>query len=207
MLYYLTFVKTVRFRNLHSVDLEAVGNSRSYCTLILHWEIYLDTTSLLIFNVCHYYRPQRSCEGYVFTGVCLFTVGVYLTRYTPRQIHSPGTRYTPQAGTPPGQVPPQTRYTPLDPGTPPGPGTPPRPRYTPPPDQVHPSRAGTPQTRYTPPGPGTPPPPRYGHCGGRYAFLCICNDLSRVMRTNETNMAVRSVFCILYKVTVPWESM
>ena len=22
-----------------------------------------------------YYRPQRSCEGYVFTGVCLFTGG------------------------------------------------------------------------------------------------------------------------------------
>ena len=118
-------------------------------------------------------------------------------RYTP-----PGTRYTPQAGTPPRAGTPRTRYTPLDPGTPPGPGTPPDQVHPPdpgipPPDQVHPSRAGTPQTRYTPPGPGTPPP-RYGHCCGRYAFLCICNDLSRVMRTNETNMAVRSEASALY---------
>ena len=78
------------------------------------------------------------------------------TRYTPRQIHTPGTRYTSLG---PGQVTPQTRYThPNPPGTrytppgirytPTGPGTP-NPQW----DQVHP-----PGIRYTPPGPGTPNP-------------------------------------------------
>ena len=80
--------------------------------------------------------------------------GEYLTRYPPR----PGT-------------PPQTRYTPLGPGTPPTrdqvhpPGT----RYTPPgqvtppQDQVHPPRPGTPPLGpgTPPPGPGTPPGTRY----------------------------------------------
>ena len=59
----------------------------------------------------------RSCEGYVFTRVCLSKEGEYLGRYPtlPRdQIQSP-----PGPGTPPG-----TRYTPR-PGTAPGPGTPP----------------------------------------------------------------------------------
>ena len=83
-----------------------------------------------------YYRPQRSCEGYVFTGVCLSTGGEYLTRYPPGtryiprdQVHPPGTRYT----NPPG-----TRYTPQD--------------------QVHPPtrHRHPPGTRYTPPTPGTP---------------------------------------------------
>ena len=116
------------------------------------------------------YRPQRSCEGYVFTGVCLTTGGEYLTRYTPEE-------QTPPGADPPWEHtgPPGTRYTPL------GPGTPPSTRYTPradtplgpgthPQDQVHP-----PGTRYTPwdqvhpLGPGTPPLPRYGHCCGRYA--------------------------------------
>ena len=151
-----------------------------------------------VFNRFHcfdsYYRPQRSCEGYVFTSVCLSIVGG-----VPHQVHPPGpgtppgTRYTPQGpGTPPQDqvhppvpgalpgpsTPPRTRYTlpgpgepprdqvhPPVPGTPLGPGTPPRTRYTPL-DQVHPP------TRYIPPGPGTPPdqvPPRYGHCRGRYA--------------------------------------
>ena len=76
----------------------------------------------------HIYRPQRSCEGYVFTGVCLSTWGGGV----PDQVHPPGTRYTPQ-----------TRYTPLGPGTPPRdqvhpPGT----RYTPP-DQMHPRDTAT----------------------------------------------------------------
>ena len=97
------------------------------------------------------YRPQRSCEGYVFTGVCLSTGGEYLTRYTPLG-----------ADTPPGQVhSPRTRSLPLGPGAPQS-GTPPQ-------DQVPPQTRYTPQTRYpprpgappgTPPGPGTPPPPR-----------------------------------------------
>ena len=103
----------------------------------------------------YYYRPQRSCEGYVFTNVCLSTGGV--AGHVPPwdQVHPPGpgtplsgTRYTPWDQVhPPNQVHPQTRYTP------PGPGTPPGTRYTPrdqvPPDQVH--------------------PPGDGYCCGRYA--------------------------------------
>ena len=110
----------------------------------------------------NFYRPQRSCEGYVFTCVCLSTGGGRVPGQVPpgpgtppwEQVHPlgpgtpPRTRYTPPGTryTPPG-----TRYTPLGPGTspwdqvhPPEPGTPPRTRYTPQ-DQVH------------PPGPGTPP--------------------------------------------------
>ena len=115
---------------------------------------------------CHYYRPQRICEGYVFTGVCLSTGGV------PDQVHPPGTDTHPLgAGTHPGLgTPPEadtplgpgrpsrTRYTPPDqvhispgPGTTPGQGAP-RDQVHPPQDQVHP-----PGTRYTPLGPGTPP--------------------------------------------------
>ena len=71
------------------------------------------------FSSYNYYRPQRSCEGYVFTDVCLSTVGEDLTRYTPPGPGTPPrTRYTPD------QVHPQTRYTPRA-------GTPPRTRYTP----------------------------------------------------------------------------
>ena len=79
------------------------------------------------------------------------------TRYTPLdQVHSPQTRYTPG-----------TRNTPRDQLHPPGTRYTPRTRYTPlirytpqtrytPQDQVHP-----PGTRYTPLGPGTPPGTRY----------------------------------------------
>ena len=56
----------------------------------------------------HYYRPQRSCEGYVFTSVCLSTGGGSTWPGTP-----PGTRYTPWNQVhppdhvhPPDQVPP-----------------------------------------------------------------------------------------------------
>ena len=91
------------------------------------------------------YRPQQSCEGYVFTCMCLSTGGGV-----------------------PGQVPPRTRYIPLPPGPgnspPPGPGTPPGTRYTPQ-DQVHPPGPSTPPgIRYTtrdelhPPGTRYPPP-------------------------------------------------
>ena len=84
-----------------------------------------------------YYRPQRSCEAYVFTRVCLSTEGEYLGRYLPPL--GPGT-------------PSRTSYTPLRPDTPThplGPDTTPRTRYTPW-DQVHPLGPGTPpRTRYT----------------------------------------------------------
>ena len=102
-----------------------------------------------------FYRPQRSSEGYVFTGVCLSTGEEYLTRYTPRG-----------QGTPPDQV------HPLGPGTPPlGPGTPPPGPGPPwdqvhPRDQVHPLGPGTPLDQVhpleqTPPRPGAPPRTRY----------------------------------------------
>ena len=114
----------------------------------VHLKIFsykIDNHDSLITGDRSFYRPQRSCEGYVFTGVCLSTGGEYLTRYTP-----PGTRYTPPSRHPPG-----TRCTPLD-------------QVHPPPDQVPPPRPGTspspgtrytplPGTRYTTPGPGTPP--------------------------------------------------
>ena len=96
------------------------------------------------------YRPQRSCEGYVFTRVCLSTEGSTWagappgTRYTPHdQVHPHSTRYTPQDQVHPSpwdQV-----HLPLEPGTPPGT------RYTSPQNQVHPPGPGTPPgTRYTP---------------------------------------------------------
>ena len=120
------------------------------------WLILRRIVTLLVFafmRLWHNYRPQQSCEVYVFTSVCLSTGEEYLTRYPP------GTRYTPDQVQPPGpgtlpldQVhPPGTRYTPPDQVHPLGPGTPPRPG-TPPWDQVNP-----------------PPSPRYGYCCGRYA--------------------------------------
>ena len=57
-----------------------------------------------------FYRPQRSCEGYVFTGVCLST---------PDQVHPsrgadtpPGTRCTPLPGT--RYIPPRDTVTAAD---------------------------------------------------------------------------------------------
>ena len=40
-----------------------------------------------------YYRPQRSCEGYVFTGLCLSTGGCLVRRglSAPREVCSWGT--------------------------------------------------------------------------------------------------------------------
>ena len=111
----------------------------------------------------NYYRPQRSWGKVMFLQVCviLFTGGG-----VPDQVHpSPGTRYTPGPGTPPGK-PPLGPGTPRQPGTPPstpGPDTPPLDQVHPP-DQVHPLGPGTPPTRYTPqdqvhpPTRYTPPP-------------------------------------------------
>ena len=110
-----------------------------------------------------YYRPQRSCEGYVFYRCLSVHRGSTWPgtppggRHPPEQ--TPQTKYIPLGQVhPPDQVhplgpgtPPGTRYTPLGPGTPHWPGTPPWARYTPW-DQVHPPGPGTPPgTRYTPP--------------------------------------------------------
>ena len=93
-------------------------------------------------TLCHY-RPQRSCEGYVFTSVCLSTGGSTWPGTPP-----PGTRYNP----PCDQVPPGTRYPP------PRDQVHPRTRYTLR-DQVHPPDQVSPQTRYTPlPCDQVPPP-------------------------------------------------
>ena len=85
-----------------------------------------------------YNHPQRSCEGYVFTPVCLSTGGIYLSACwdttTPRSRHPPGAGTPPEAGTPREQTPP---------------------------------RAGTPQEQ-TPPPPGSRHPPADGYCCGRY---------------------------------------
>ena len=146
------------------------------------------------FHLRHiHYRPQRSCEGYVFTPVCQSFCsqggGEHLGRYPLDQVHPPpGRAGTPLGpGTPPGRA-----------GTPPRPGTPPG-RYTPlarytPWVSYPPGTRYTPLGRYTlgpgipsgpgthPPGPGTPPWTRYiprnqvppiprdGYCRGRYAF-------------------------------------
>ena len=97
----------------------------------------LPCVSLNLSNIC--YRPQQSCEGYVFTGVCPSTGEEYLTRHTPQ------TRYPLGPGTSP-----RARYTPWT-------------RHTPSRDQVHlppgtPRTRYTPQTRYTPPDQVHPPP-------------------------------------------------
>ena len=105
------------------------------------------------------YHPQRSCEGYVFTGVCLSTGGStwpgtppagapHRTRYTPWQVHPPGPGTPPRQVHPWGQVHPKTRYTPRTRCAPQA-GIPPRQVSL---DQVHPlgrytPPAGTPQTR------------------------------------------------------------
>ena len=110
------------------------------------------------------YRPQRSCEGYVFTGVCLSTggEGVPDQVHPPRSRHPLRSRYTPLEQTPPDQVHPLGQGTPppWDQVHPPGPGTHPHwSRH--PPDQVHPHPVHTPWDQVH--------PPRYGHCCGRSA--------------------------------------
>ena len=53
----------------------------------------------------YYYRPQRSCEGYIFTRVCLSTGGSIWAGTPQDQVHPPGTRYTSQGpGTPPKEM-------------------------------------------------------------------------------------------------------
>ena len=92
----------------------------------------------------YFYRPQRSCEGYVFTPVCLSTGGGFASAYAgipPRSRHPPGTRH-PQSRHPPGTKHPQEQAPPGA-DTPTGAGTPPE--QTPP-------GAGTPLEQ-APPGP------------------------------------------------------
>ena len=75
-------------------------------------------------DVLYFYRPQRSCEGYVFTGVCL-SRGVCLSACwdtTPPGADPPPEQTSSWEQTPPldqTPPPPRTRH-------PPGPGPPPR---------------------------------------------------------------------------------
>ena len=89
----------------------------------------------------NFYRPQRSCEGYVFTGVCLSTWGglpqCMLGYHTPLGADPPRSR--PPWEQTPGADTPQSR---------------------------HPPRADTPWSRHTP---RADTPRRDGHCCGRYA--------------------------------------
>ena len=111
----------------------------------------------------YFYRPQRSCEGYVFTGVCLSTGGVGVSvsvhagiPHTPRQEQTPPRsrhpltppRADPLEQTPPEQTPP-TQTPPEQ--TPPGADIP---------WSRHPPGADIPQSRHptkqTPPGADPP---------------------------------------------------
>ena len=120
-----------------------------------------------------YYRPQRSCEGYVFTPVCHSVRGGEVPGQVPPwdQVHPhPPDKYTLRAGTTPRQI------QPREPGTPPG--------------QEHPLGRYTPLGRYIPqdqvhPRAGTPSPPGDGYCCGRYAsywnaFLFSLNSVTKI---------------------------
>ena len=77
------------------------------------------------------YRPQRSCEGYIFTGVCLSMGGgvsgsVHAGIPPPQEQTPPGTRHPPGADTLP--PPPREEQTPPWEQTPPR-STPPRNRH------------------------------------------------------------------------------
>ena len=82
------------------------------------------------------YRPQRSCEGYVFTSVCLPTGGECLTRYPPWR---PPGRRPPPRWRPPGMENPLLGWR-----TPPWDGEPPL--------------DGEPPPMENPPWDGEPPP-------------------------------------------------
>ena len=81
-----------------------------------------------------HYRPKRSCEGYVFTGVCLSTGGF-------ASVHAGIPR-----GTPPRSIWPPGKHTPLPGSTPPGKHTPPQEAH--PPESI-PPRKHTPR-KHTP---------------------------------------------------------
>ena len=127
-------------------------------------------SSILATFCWNIYCPQRSCEGYVFTGICLSTEGAWGVCLSAFWDTTP---------TPPGadtlqwwQTPPQHRLSP-EADIPPQKQTPlPRSRHPPradtpqkqtPPRSRHPPRADTPQ-KQTPPEADTPPradpPPR-----------------------------------------------
>ena len=121
----------------------------------------------------YFYRPQRSCEGYVFTGVCLSTWGVSAS------VH---------AGMPPPweQTYPRSRHPP---GRPPWEQTPHPPEQTPPWEQTPPEQTPSPPGADTPPSRPPweqTPPPRDGHCCGRYASYWNAFLLPLVIRLGKS---------------------
>ena len=108
-------------------------------------------------SLIYCYHPQQSCEGYVFTGICLSTGGGCLPQCMlgyyphPRSRHPPGSRHTPAADTTPQEQTPPKADTPLGGDTPSSRHTPPeqtpfRSRYPPeqtPPQSRHPLRGDT----------------------------------------------------------------
>ena len=103
----------------------------------------------LFVTYCSCYRPQRSCEGYVFTGVCLSTRGVS------DSVHAGIPHPLPQSRHLPGSRPPWSRHPPSRADTPQEQEQTPPLEQTPP-DQTHPLREQTPPGADTPPGPDTP---------------------------------------------------
>ena len=99
-----------------------------------------------------YYRPQRSCEVYVFTPVCHSVHRGKGFASVHAGIPPPRSRHPPRPGTPPDQAPPQTRHLP---------------DQTPPPDQ-----AGTP----TPPGAKTATAADDTHPTGMLSWLWISSS-------------------------------
>ena len=131
-----------------------------------HYLMLLHYNVLLIHVILYHIYEVWGKVIFLHLSVILFTRGGGV----PGQEPSPLGRYTPLAGTSPGQVHP-SRYTPPGRYTP-WAGTPPS-RYTPcryTPQQVHPL-AGTPPKQVHPQA-GTPPPPVHAgirSTSGRYA--------------------------------------
>ena len=88
------------------------------------FEIRIPTQGRVGVELTYFSPANEVCEGYVFTGVCLSTVGVStsdpggclphtcLDRHTPGQTH-PIDRHRPPGQTPSGQTPPRQTNTPL----------------------------------------------------------------------------------------------
>ena len=139
-------------------------------------------------NILIYYHPQRSWEGYVFTGLCLSTRGldrdpldrdpgsasVYAgIPHTHTHTHThPGSRHPPGADTPQSRHPleqtPQSKHLR---SRPPGSRHPPWADTSPgaDPPSRHPSPLGADTPLEQTPPPEADNPPENGHCCGRYA--------------------------------------
>ena len=108
------------------------------CTLCGQ-SIHFPICPLLLIHFMHFfYRPQRSCEGYVFTGVCLSTRWVGVSASVHAGIPLPKSRHPQEADTPPRADTPQ--------------------KQTPPQEQTPPQKQTPPKSRHPPKEADTPPP-------------------------------------------------